>query len=277
MKKIFVLIFVIAVLFGCESSLKNSGEILIKNGKGVETKIAYTCDSCEYLTRESFNEAVEQITKELRETLKFPRSFVPVSLHLDIKRLIGKYYYSDNSPIEGAYTIDYVYKYIANNAYNAEIEGEYEGSTYLTRGGVLDISDLIRLDSLYLTKDDGRYSEVNRSLFVSDEDEYIHITPLIENNIIHLSVKSSFRCVDEGTTISFYVSGSGEFSLKSWNTFNCEGTSFFKLTTKQIEYLKGKEVSQIHMYYKESIFCIVPSNKKDYFSQLAYLIAKKGK
>jgi hypothetical protein len=284
MKKVVLfLVLILGVFVGCKNSIKNQGEIIVPNGKGEDTKIAYTCDSCHenIQTAEAFNSVIESISKEVKNSLKYPLSFVPQSIDMKISTIIGKYYYSSNEPIENAYYIDYICKYIAKNAYNAESEGEYEGITYIGNGNVVDISKLMRLDSLYIIKSGDRWDIINRSLFLSNEkdDDYIKITPQIKidgnKNKLYLDVKTSFSCVDEGTKLTFHFvdfSEADNLELKSWNDFNCDGKSYYELNSQQIEHLKGKKVQFISMYYKKSILCFIDSNKQDYFDQLASLL-----
>ena len=94
-------------------------------------------------------------------------------------------------------------------------------------------------------------------------------------NEVNLIVKSSYSCIDENTELTFHFSGLSEkdnLKIKSWNKFNCDGDSYYQLTKEQLNYLKGKKVQFIHMYYKESLICYIDNNQSDYFDQLASLI-----
>jgi hypothetical protein len=299
MKRIILVLgfFALLSLTGCEKPLKNSGEITVPNGKGEETKISYTCDSClEYIKEvDVFNGMIDGMNQKTRNVLKYPLSFVPVSIDINIKTVTGRYYYLSNKPVRNTYNAFFKYKYIAKNTYGTEIEGEQDGVISISNSKIEDdFYKSLRLDGLYIIKSD-KYDGLNRNLYLTGKDDgYIKITPLIENQKVHLAVESSFACVNEGTPLKFAFDASkmeievtpegdsiavithpddpDALEIKSWNDYNCDGKSYYTLTKKQLEYLKGKKVFYISMYYKKSIKCYLDMNEEDYFDQLASLV-----
>jgi YHS domain-containing protein len=279
MKKVLILgFFTLSILAGCDKSLKDSGEITVPNGKGEGTKIKYACKNClEYIEKtDVFNKVIDEITKNAKNSLKYPLSFVPVSIDINVEPITDKYYYSDNEPVEGAYNIFYTYKYIAKNAYNTEIEGEHEDVINIVGSGIMpDFYKLLRLDSLYVMESNDEYRTINRNLLAINNDEYIKITPMIYKDRIALVVKSSFTCLDKGTSLTFSfvdLPKGDNLKIESWNDFNCEGNAYYFLTKKQLKQFKDRKIQYISMYYKESLVVFLDRNKQDYFDQLASLI-----
>jgi hypothetical protein len=289
MKKVFLLSVVVFFIVSCGNKLvKNEGIISVKNGKGEDCKISYICKGCEEngIEKEAFDSVSVYITKETRNGLKYPLSFVPVKFSITVEKKDSVYYYDTNEKIENLHTVDYSYDYIAKNAYGNELEGNETGIVYLINGLPADLSDKIRLDSLSIIYEKDELCILNRSLFISDgDDEYIHITPYIRSvdkkymgyfigkkGDVFLQIKSSYTCVDKDAELKFELDNGEKLIFQSQNDYNCDGKAYYVLSKGDVSKFKNNKLRFVFMYYKKTIGSYVAYNKTDYFQQLAKIV-----
>ncbi len=153
--------------------------------------------------------------------------------------------------------------YLAKNDYGNEFEGEVTNSFYMKDNKVTDLSDDIKLNNLAF---DDKY--INRTLNGYGKNaEYIEFTPIKDESII---LQSSLSCVDEGSSFQITLENNEQIELKSWNAFNCDGTSYFEwFNGSQINKLKTSRIKYLCLNSRgKSIMVSVPKNESDYFQQL---------
>ncbi len=254
------------------SKLKDTGTVVVKNGKGENDTINYTCTGCMVNIKDtnSFNPIVKELTNDTRNALNFPLTFVPKSIDLTVVKQDSSYNYQTNKKIEGLSLLTGSYSYVAKNAYGTEIEGKRNLTKFLISGVIVDEEDQIKLDSL---KFDGS-DLINRELLaVRSDGEFISFLPLKNKTF---DVRSSLSCVDKGTSFTITLDNDEEISLQSWNDFNCKGTSYYDaFSPAQFKKLSEHKIKTISVYYEKTIVCMVPDNCKDYFMQLTKLYGIK--
>jgi hypothetical protein len=83
-------------------------------------------------------------------------------------------------------------------------------------------------------------------------------------------VKSSLSCVEEGSIFQITLDGGDKIEIKSWNDFNCDGTSYFNwFSPKDVEKLKLAKIVSLFFYSDgEATMVDVPQNQRDYFIEL---------
>jgi len=78
---------------------------------------------------------------------------------------------------------------------------------------------------------------------------------------------------NENNTLIFLFDNGEKLTLKSWNKFNCKGTSYFSIGTKNIETLKASPISKIRLTngstYKSYTHEV---EQKNYFIELFNLL-----
>ncbi|MBM3456158.1 MAG: hypothetical protein FJX80_13625 [Bacteroidetes bacterium] len=251
--------------YSCNNAkVTNSGKITVENGKGEKETINFQCIGCEenIKTIEMFDKVVTQANILTKNSLNYPLSFVPKSVDLIVVKEDSLYYFENNKKIENVIRIISKYSYIGKNSYGNELEGEALNSFYIKDENVTDLENEIKLEILSF---DDKY--INRTLDGYMNSEFIEFTPTKDKSII---VKSSLSCVDEGSTFKIILENDEEIELKSWNDFNCDGTSYFRWFNKsQINKLKTSRIKYLFIYSRgNSVIVNIPKNKCDYFQQL---------
>jgi len=247
------------------AKVTNSGKITVENGKGEKDTINFQCIGCEenIKTIELFDKVINEANLLTKNSLNYPLSFVPKSVNLTVIKEDSLYYFANNKKIENVILVIATYIYIAKNGYGNELEGEALNSFYIKDDKVTDLANEIKLENLSF---DDKY--INRSLAgYGESSKFIEFTPTKAKSII---VKSSLSCVDEGSSFQITLENDEEINLKSWNDFNCDGTSYFRwFTNSQIDKLKASKIKYLYIYSRgESVMVSVPKNKSDYFQQL---------
>ena len=243
----------------------NSGVITSINGKGEKDSIKFRCIGCEeYIkTIALFDKVMEEANLIAKNSLKFPLSYVPISVDLTVIKEDSLYYFDNNTKIENVLQVISRFSYIAKNSYGNELEGESLNSFYIKDEKITDLENEIKLKKLRF---DDKY--INRTLAgYGSVSEYIEFTPTKDKSIIF---KSSLGCVDEGASLKIILENDDEIELKSWNDFNCDGTSYFDwFNHSQINKLKTGKLKYLYIYSRgESVMVNIPKNKSDYFQQL---------
>jgi hypothetical protein len=246
----------------------NNGKTSVENGKGEKDTIDFQCIGCEenIKTIDLFEKVIEEANSLTKNSLNYPLSFVPKSVDLTVIKEDSLFYFDNNKKIENVILIISKYAYIAKNGYGNELEGEAINSFYVKDSKVTDLANEIKLNKLAF---DDKY--INRTLSgYGKNSEFIEFTPTKDKSII---LKSSLGCVDEGSSFQITLENDEEIELKSWNDFNCDGTSYFKwFNVSQINKLKTSRIKYLFIYSRgESVMVSVPKNKSDYFQQLINL------
>lgn len=274
MKKIIMMMALMMcfaiLIIGCgEKSKKeivlNEGTVIVQNGKGLNDTIPFTCVGCqENLSFEMFEIVKNENAKRAKDNLINPLSFKSVSMDIVIIKEDSLYDFETNEKIDSVLTVITKYQYIGQNAYGTEISGGHTISFYLVNGLIEDISENIKLENLKFEDE-----IINRNLYLSHEDGFIDILPTEGKSLI---VNTSIGCVDEGTMLFIKLLNGDEIKLNSWNEFNCDGISYFRLVAKEdIEKLKYSPIERISVVDDEYIGISVPKNNSDYFIQLINL------
>lgn len=248
--------------------ITNNGIVSVLDGKGEKDSIEYQCIGCNenIQSLELFNLIINEAGELTKNTLNFPLSFDPKKIDLTIIKEDSLFYFDNNKKIDNVLRVISNYKYIAKNAYGTELEGEALNSFFLKDGKISDIENEIKLDDLRF--EDGY---INRTLSGFEKNsEFIEFIALKDKSII---VKSSISCVDEGSSFQILLENEDEIELRSWNDFNCDGTSYFNWFGKsQIEKLSKSKIKYLYVYSRgESVMVTIPKNMSDYFQQLLKL------
>ncbi len=245
--------------------VRNQGKISVENGKGEKETIDFQCIGCEenIKTEALFEKLIEEANSLTKKALNFPLSFVPKRADLKVIKQDSLIYFDNNKKIKNVLLITAKYVYLAKNDYGNEFEGEVTNSFYMKDNKVTDLSDDIKLNNLAF---DDKY--INRTLNGYGKNaDYIEFTPIKDESII---LQSSLSCVDEGSSFQITLENNEEIELKSWNAFNCDGTSYFEwFNGSQINKLKTSRIKYLCLNSRgKSIMVSVPKNESDYFQQL---------
>jgi len=277
MKKIknYIFFVLFAFVISCSQNSKqdnlitNNGKVIVSNGKDIKDTISYTCVGCQENIKYEWllNSICDRLTSDTRKLMKFPLSFIPIKIDITIIKQDSLIDFETNKTMDTTYYVIAKYYYNAKNAYGNELEGDVLTSIYIdAKGNTVDIEDKIKLDNL---KFEG--SSINRNLNLWDisDGSSISVIPTKNKQII---VSTSINCVREGAWLIIRLENKEEITLVSWNDFNCDGNSYFKwFNAKQINKLKESNVASVSLIDKESVACVVPKNKSDYFIQLLSL------
>ena len=274
MKRIFIYTAVAAALVACstkadeKAKVLNKGVTLVADGDSKLDSVSYTCIGCAELMKDTseFQVVVREASYQAKKGLNIPNSFNPVSMDIIYSREDSLYNAETGAKFDSVYQALVIYKYRGKNAYGTELEGENTLLFYIQNGSVASIEEQIKLEPL-AAKEDGMNRDLNLySVYTNDE---IAIRPRSDKEYI---VRSSARCVEEGTWLLLNLESGEEVKLVSWNDFNCDGLSFFKqLSKSQIEVLKGSPLKSVSVIGGSNATCLVPKNKSDYFMQLVKL------
>lgn len=222
--------------------VKDNGKVIVENGKGEKVSINYECTNCSQEIKDTslFNMIVSEATIKAKNALKFPLSFVPKRINLIVSKEDSLYYFENNKKIENVKLVIIHYYFIGKNAFGVEIEDDFLCELYVKDNKIVDLKNEIKLDSLKFDKK----GTINRMLELhsSNDDNYILIRPTRDKGLI---VLSSLDCVDKGTSLIIHFENNEKIILKSWNDFNCKGTSYFDLNSNNIENLKENRIKYI--------------------------------
>ena len=259
------------VLNACSSDSKpqdeisNKGKVTVENGKSEKDTIPMTCTGCkEHLqTKKLFDRVVNHAVELTKNQLKFPLSYLPENIELTVIKEDKLIDVESNKPIKDVLQVISEVKYVAKNGYGNELNGESVNSFYVQNEKFVDLKNRIKLPKLAFEK-----GYINRDLnCFSDDTDYITFTPLDDKSII---VKSSLSCVEEGSIFQITLEGGDKIEIKSWNDFNCDGTSYFNwFSPKDVEKLKLAKIVSLFFYSDgEATMVDVPQNQRDYFIEL---------
>ncbi|MEI7424308.1 MAG: hypothetical protein WCK18_19555 [Prolixibacteraceae bacterium] len=246
----------------------NNGKVLVENGRGKMDSIRFNCTGCAEKIKDStlFNAVIKTLTSDAKNSLKYPLSFVPTSLTINIFDRDSVFYFDYNKKIDSLKLVFSKYNYIAKNAYGTEIEGSCDLSLHLKGNSIVNIDGEIRLEKLKFNE-----KVINRNLYLysKSDDASVEIIPVTNKYLI---LNSSSKCVDKGSALTISFVNGEELEITSWNDFNCEGNSYFKpFNAKQVAILKKEKIKNICFSAKEVVCYRVPKNKSDYFIQLMNL------
>lgn len=252
-----------------EKEVINEGVFPVENGKGEIDTIPFKCYGCkENLTYKLFEDVMKESSKQAKEGLNNPLSFVPVKMEIYVTNQDSLFSFETGEKIDSVLNIINNYEYIGKNAYGTEMGGEQIISFTLVDGTVKDISEDIKLDELKFNDE-----LINRSLSIYDKNEFIRFTPTLKKSLI---VVSSLSCVDENATFMVTLENDEDVNLKSWNDFNCDGNAYFDWYSKsQIEKLKEHKMKYLFISSRNnSVMIRVPKNESDYMQKLIDLYEK---
>ena len=251
-----------------EAEILNKGKVTVENGKSKMDTIPFTCIGCkEHLgTKKLFDRVVNHAIELTKNELKFPLSYLPENLDFTVIKEDNLVDVESNKPISGVYQVISEVKYVAKNGLGNELNGESINSFYIQDEKFVDLKNRIKLPKLVFEK-----GYINRDLnCISTDTDYITFIPMKDKGII---VKSNLSCVEEGSIFQITLKNGDKIEVKSWNDFNCDGTSYFNwFSPKDIEKLKSSEIATLFFYSDgEASMVDVPKNQRDYFIQLIEL------
>ena len=275
MKTIGKLILLVA-LFSCGNNLKsgekfyNTGVTTVLNGKNMNDSLRYRCDSCVEILKDKlvFDTIISIATAEAKERLKNKLSFAPLSVNISVIPQDSSYYVHGKH-IDSLVIVLAEYKCIGKNGYGVEDEVESTSIIYLVNNKVVDLDGKIRKDSLFIRSS----GAVNRNLNLYGNAGTIVIQPMNLDGNTHLIVTTEESCV-ENTKLRIGFDDKQEISVSSWNDFNCESTSYFRLNAAELALLKARPIQYVTFSGDEFIFCAVPENETDYFRQYVGLLKR---
>jgi hypothetical protein len=112
---------------------------------------------------------------------------------------------------------------------------------------------------------------INISAFIDKEGENLVVRDLNVNSA------GVGNCMEGDELIILFEDGS-KITLKSWNSFNCKGNSWFTIGKSDEESLSTKRINKIRLTNGrtfESLTGEVDASKKDYFIQLFFAVNNK--
>lgn len=269
---LFLATIALALFTECSKSpsfIPNTGKVVVLNGQGKYDTITYTCDNCDSLLSDTalFHSVVRKANEEAKNSLKFPRTFVPEKIELNIIRKDGIELVTTDKLLDSVLVFDVKSKFIGKTAMGVEKDSESESRIFSKDGKIIDVENNIKLDSLAFID-----NLINRGLLLYDESyEYIHIIPYKNGTII---VLSSLGCVDENSGLHIMLENGDIVRRYSWNDFNCEGKSYFNgFNINDLEILRKNQIEMVRFSSDDKSLSFFPANnQKDYFIQLSKLI-----
>ncbi len=259
-------------LSNSKAKFSNTGATLVLNGRNEVDSLKFSCDSCYEILQDKtvFDTIISVVTSDAKNTLRNKLSFKPISVDLTIIRQ-DSVYYTSGKPIDSLVAVIAKYKCIGKNAYGVENEVESTSLTYLINKKVANLEGKIKKSPLSLAKK----GIVSRNLLLyTDDGTTMTIQPVILNDGIHLIVTTDQSCVED-SKLNITLANDEEISIKSWNKFNCNSTSYFRISPSSSEKLMTNPIKYISFSDDNLVFCSIPENEKDYFVQFVSLA--KGK
>lgn len=244
----------------------NSGKTVAENGQGKKDTIDFECIGCEENIKDIdlFSDIIEEATKQTREGLNFPLSFMPKSISLSVAKEDTLYYFDNNKKIENVLSVFAQYKYIGKNGYGNELEGEALKTFYVKDNIVTNLEEEIRLEKLRMDEN------INRSLYGSWKENYMEFTPTKDKLII---LQASLSCIEEDAKLTITLENDEEIELNNWKDFNCEGLAYFRwFNSAAIEKIKKSRLKHLIIVSGSDVILVnVPKNNSDYLQQLIAL------
>jgi len=251
-----------------KAMVHNKGITLVADGDSKMDSVAYTCVGCEQWMKDTneFSLVVREASMRAKKGLNIPNSFNPVSMDIYYSKEDSLYHAETGAKFDSVYQALVIYKYRGKNAYGTELEGENTLLFYIQNGSVASIEEQIKLEPL-AAKEDGMNRDL--SLYSEYNGAEINISPRSDKEFI---VRSSARCVEEGTWLLLKLENDQDVKLVSWNDFNCDGLCFFRqLSKSQIDMLRNTPLKAVSVIGGDNAVTLVPKNKSDYFMQLVKL------
>lgn len=274
MKRIMSAFIILLLGSGCsglsssKTKFNNDGVTSVLNGRNEIDSLEYSCDSCYEILQDRavLDTIISVATSEAKARLRNKLSFRPLSLRMYVAREDSLYYVSGNK-IDSLVSVVAEYKCIGKNGYGVENEVESTSIIYLVNNKIVDLIGKIRRPPLAFREK----GVVSRKLSLFDDDGELIIQPVDLNGSIHLIVTTDETCVEDAR-LTISTKDDNEITLKSWNKFNCDNTSYFRLTKSQLEILNSSTIKYISFSEDKLIFCAVPENDQDYFIQYTRLL-----
>lgn len=274
-----LLISLLVLFFSCKNSnkeklekVKDSGKVIVENGKGEPDSINYKCVGCEKYIKDIsiLNNIIKESTLRTKNQLNFPLSFIPKNLELSVLKEDSLFYYNNNKKIENTFQIIAKCNYIAKNGYNNELEGNAILSFYLKDNKIEKIEDVIKLEKLEFWG-----KNINRNLYLISSNDNAFIEIKAENDKT-LCIVSSFGYVSDNTWLKINFENDEILQLLSTNNYISNTNAWFgPLGKKDIKQLKVNKIKSVSFVDGEKeISCSVPINNSDYFIQLVNLYNK---
>lgn len=257
----------------CSNSVKNKGNVTIKNGKNEVVSIPYECSNCERNTidKQIFATIINEITSTTKNSLLYPLSYIPSNIVLNIYPVSDLKYCINKSNVGDVIAVSSTMYYTAKNGFGNELEGKYDDFFYI-RYGFID-RDLLKKIELTPLKIES-YGFPNRDFLASNEDyEFIKISPVIKKDGVYLIVKSSLK---EGFRVLSFIFSYGEkeydndFYLfpDSESINEDKSISYYNLTKETIEILKNSKLASVSIKNSDnSLYCSVDNNLEAYFQE----------
>jgi len=274
MKLLFILLSILIIvscnnITNSKKKFANNGITTVLNGRDQIDSLKYTCDSCYEIIKDKsvFDTIITIASKEAKAILKNKLSFKPLSVDISVFRK-DSLFFTSGKKIDSLVVVLAKYKCIGKNGYGVEDEVESTSLIYLINNKVTNLVGKIIKDSLFLSGDN-----VSRDLNLYDDNGTITIQPIKLNGVVHLIVTTDESCVEDAR-LKIGFSDNTQIIVDSWNKFNCDNTSYFKLSFSNVALLQNKPISFVTFSEDNYIFCSVPENDKDYFIQYTSLINK---
>lgn len=251
-----------------EPKFSNNGVVTVLNGRNEVDSLSYKCDSCYEILKDKkvFDTLISIATSDAKAVLRNKLSFLPISVDLKVIPQ-DSLYYTSGEKIDSLVTVIANYKCIGKNGYGVEDEVESTSLIYLVNNKVVNLEGKIKMDTLSLQGD----GVVSRNLTVYTDDGKITIQPVKIRGDVHLIAVTDESCVEDAR-LKITFTDNEEMSMTSWNKFNCDNNSYFKITPAQLKSLESKPISFISFAEDDFLFCSVPENEKDYFIQFVKLV-----
>lgn len=279
MIKVLKIVTILLFLFSCNAVMKprlaTTGVVNVVNGKGAVDTVRFSCDSCNALlsSKNLFDTIITVSSAYAKNTLKNTLSFIPRKIKIDLQK-VDSLYYINGKKVDSCVIANIEYNAIGKNTYGTEMEVNSTQTLYIINNTITDLDGKLKKQNLKLTAD----GEVNRRLLLfTDDNKSLAIQPLVNEGEVHLIVTSSIGCVDKGAICTIHFDDGTEMKFSSWNKFNCQSLSYYKLPKIAEQKLVVQKVKYISFYNNgetdEVVFCKLPDNDKDYFIQ--YMNLKK--
>ena len=249
--------------------IPNQGKIRISNGKDEQDSISYICKGCDTLISDTsfFYKVVQQASKLSKDGLRYPLSYLPKNITIQISSLDSIYHYKTNERIDSILQAEVKIDYIAKNGYGNELEGT--NTEYITFKGneIQNIDSIVKHPDLTVT-DKGYITPSLSSIGVGNSG-WIDILPSSSKDLI---ITTSISCVSSNANLYIHLDNGELISKSCWNEFNCEGTAYSKkFNDSEIKMLKSHFCNGVSFSDGQTIITNIYPNRQDYFIQLMKL------